>query len=349
MEACRLTAGFRLVFVKKIQSINISDAAAVVENRRGSIDRAKQNRAATDRTNGPNIDRTDAVFADYSSGERLALLPDADIEGKNIKSGTDALHRMIEQAKIAEDPESITEKNAMYRSEIGQIDFVWGKPGNGPKLKKGYGISHIIAKHGEQTAKKVVEVIAKGTEFDKQGNNQTAASEYRLRIYYDGYTAVLNKSSNTNHWLLTAWEKETAEYAAGEGNDSTGATAATPTLTRRNGVDTAVSDVRLSESDKNVKQSFSVEDEVEELDEGYRRSAERDAAEDEPTGKNGSVLPQRQSTEPDYENISFEIMEQRAKDASLQQLRQMAKSAEGRLNRYRRAKRSFNRMSVANS
>ena len=57
--------------------------------------------------------------------------------------------------------------------------------------------------------------------------------------------------------MLTAWEneKETGVYAAGEGDDSLGATAATPTLTRRNGVDTTVSDDSVPNQAKNVKEN----------------------------------------------------------------------------------------------
>ena len=61
--------------------------------------------------------------------------------------------------------------------------------------------------------------------------------------------------------LLTAWDnkEETAEYATGEVRDSTGATAATPTLNRRSGVNTTVSTDSIPNSDKNVKQ-FSLRD-----------------------------------------------------------------------------------------
>ncbi|MFZ1982000.1 MAG: hypothetical protein WAU61_11885, partial [Smithella sp.] len=52
---------------------------------------------------------------------------------------------------------------AMYRDDVGTIEFPWGKEGN-PKNSYygGFGVSHIIAKHGEPVANKVVEVIAEG-------------------------------------------------------------------------------------------------------------------------------------------------------------------------------------------
>lgn len=41
--------------------------------------------------------------------------------------------------------------NAIYRKEIGYIDIVWGE--NDPKTNKGYGLKHIIEKHGESIKK----------------------------------------------------------------------------------------------------------------------------------------------------------------------------------------------------
>lgn len=196
-------------------------------------------------------------------GEKHSLTPDEDIEEENIRNGEEAIKKMSKMAEYAENPENIIIENAMYRSDIGQIDFVWGKPGTGPKFKKGYGISHIIAKHGEDTAWKVVDVIAKGTEYDTQKGNNLQPGQYRLRLFYDNYTVVLSKDTDSKHWVLTAWDndKETAVYATEEGNGSIGATAATPMLTRRNGVNTAVSKESLSNEGEIVKQKFSFDDE----------------------------------------------------------------------------------------
>ena len=50
-----------------------------------------------------------------------------------------------------------------------------------------------------------------------------------------------------------AKEEKTAVCAAGEVHDSLGATAATPTITRHNGVNTAVSKNSISKSYKNYR------------------------------------------------------------------------------------------------
>lgn len=103
-------------------------------------------------------------------------------------------------------------KAAMYRDDVGDIDFIYGTPGKGSKFKKGYGIAHIKAKRdsengsGIDTLNKLVEVIAKGTDTEIQHANGSNG-EYRLKIHYDGYTAILSsKTEKANSWLLTGWE-----------------------------------------------------------------------------------------------------------------------------------------------
>lgn len=152
----------------------------------------------------------------------------------------------------------------MYRDDTGNIDFVWGREGTGAKFKHGYGLAHIIAKrnsengNGIETAKKLVEVIAKGTKVERQ-ESQNGDGEARLKIHYDGYTAVLSLSRDKNTWLLTGWEdndagsKKATVNASGEGYDSTTATTATPTLTRRNGETVASVTKSVAQPAENVK------------------------------------------------------------------------------------------------
>lgn len=49
------------------------------------------------------------------------------------------------------------------RRRRGPIDFVWGWPGTeAKKYHDGYGFSNIIAAHGEEAAKRVLEILAHG-------------------------------------------------------------------------------------------------------------------------------------------------------------------------------------------
>lgn len=152
----------------------------------------------------------------------------------------------------------------MKRDDVGGISFYYGTSGTGKKFKKGYSIAHIIAKrnsengNGIETAKKLVEVIDKGTEVERQ-ESQNGDGEARLKIHYDGYKAVLSLSRDKNTWLLTGWvdndagSKKATVNASGEGYDSTTATTATPTLTRRN-VETVASVTQsVARAAENVK------------------------------------------------------------------------------------------------
>jgi len=58
--------------------------------------------------------------------------------------------------------------NAMYRKETGFVSIVWGE--NDPKTNEGYGLKHIIEKHGKQIKKagyKVEEFVPFAFEFGK--------------------------------------------------------------------------------------------------------------------------------------------------------------------------------------
>lgn len=171
---------------------------------------------------------------------------------ENIANGRKALQTVIETHTDILD--------AMYRDDIGSVDFLWGSPGGKPpKFKRGYGISHIIAKRdfengsGLKTVNKLIEVIAKGHIVARQ-EGLGSSGEPRVKLEYDNYTAVLSKYSDSNAWLLTGFEnnEEAVTSARGEGFDSSAATATTPTLTRRGRDVTASSISSITEKTKNI-------------------------------------------------------------------------------------------------
>lgn len=188
-------------------------------------------------------------------------MSDRAIEG-NIQRGNQAAEYILREHAKGNDT---TVHGAMHRPDIGYIDFLWGTPGKGAKFKKGYGLAHILAKHGAESGEgilaKIVETIAKGTDIEEQ-KALHGQGEKRIRIHYDGYTAVLSSAKEKNSWLLTGWEdydrikqKEAGAHARGEGNDSTAPTASAPTLTRRGrGGDPASTSI-VSQSRTNVNEN----------------------------------------------------------------------------------------------
>lgn len=137
-------------------------------------------------------------------------------------SGLAAMERVItEQTDILD---------AMFRPDVGSISFYWGTPGKGPKLKKGSGISHLIAHRnaqgldGEAIARKMPEVLAYG----KISGQQNAAGGDRVFISHDNHTAVLSlyRFGNRETWLVTGWLDDNPSDAQAEVYDSADATSA---------------------------------------------------------------------------------------------------------------------------
>lgn len=181
---------------------------------------------------------------------------------RNIQRGNQAVKYILREHANGNDT---TVHGAMHRADIGYVDFLWGAPGKGAKFKKGYGLAHILAKHGAESGEgilaKIVETIAKGTDIEEQ-KALHGQGEKRIRIHYDGYTAVLSSARGKDSWLLTGREdydrikqKEAGTHVRGEGNDSTAPTASAPTLTRRGRGGAPASTSSVSKSRTNVNEN----------------------------------------------------------------------------------------------
>ncbi len=151
--------------------------------------------------------------------------------------------------------------NAMNRPDIGTIDFVWGKAGQGAKFKRGNGIAHILAKHvpesGAQLLDQIVETIAKGNVI--QEKTAGGSTQSRLVLEHNGYVALLSMNDESGGWLLSGWEtydnmKKRASSANGEGDGSTVATATAPMRSRRGGEDALSSDSNIAQEEAEGKQ-----------------------------------------------------------------------------------------------
>ncbi|UZA02094.1 PLxRFG domain-containing protein [Moraxella bovis] len=140
----------------------------------------------------------------------------------NIKRGKEAITKAI--------TEKTSVHRAMYRNDIGWIDFIWGDTGkirpNG-KTRGAMGLSHIFdsrtRKDGMSYADVVdmflnetVETIAKGQEYDRF--EQGGAT--KLKILYNKHLVTLVKSKGSNAWMLTAFEIFDDETGKGYGKTS---------------------------------------------------------------------------------------------------------------------------------
>ena len=119
----------------------------------------------------------------------------------NIANGKKALERVIETHEDVE--------NAMYREDVGDIDFVWGNEGTKEKdYENGYGIAKIIKKHGKEDAMKIPSVIATGNVVKRSENRMTidSADDTGMRVIirfdWDG---------KRRNWLLTGYTKNKSQ------------------------------------------------------------------------------------------------------------------------------------------
>lgn len=116
-------------------------------------------------------------------------------------------------------------KGAFNRKEIGDIDIVWGKVIDSEK-HTGYGLAHIIDKHGEAVAKKLGEIVEKGKLYQTSSNG-------RIAIEKDDFTVAIRRSWNGNKktWIVTGFEKEKTENSPNPSaaDDYTVATSPKPT------------------------------------------------------------------------------------------------------------------------
>ncbi|UOO81255.1 hypothetical protein LVJ83_09815 [Uruburuella testudinis] len=125
----------------------------------------------------------------------------------NIRRGREAMNRaMTERADV---------KRAMYRNDIGWVDFVWGDTGNrlaNGKTKGAMGLSHIVDKRMavdgmsydeviQMLTRDAVETIAEG----KTTRRIESGKSVRLEVKKDGNTVQLTKREGSNTWLLTAF------------------------------------------------------------------------------------------------------------------------------------------------
>lgn len=85
---------------------------------------------------------------------------------------------------------------AMHKEGIGDIDFVYGKGGT-----TGYGLAHVLEKHGEEVLKKIPSLIATGT----VDNSQTKLG--RSFIYSEDKKIVISLTlfDKEHTWLITAY------------------------------------------------------------------------------------------------------------------------------------------------
>lgn len=142
---------------------------------------------------------------------------------QNLIRGTQAMHQVITTKADV--------KRAMYRNDIGWIDFVWGSTGtlkdNG-KTKGAMGISHIIEARMRKDnmsyedvtrmlTQSVVETVALGETIDSY---TSANGVQNVKILHNRNFVAMRKDKGSNGWIITAYELFEDGTGKGDGKTS---------------------------------------------------------------------------------------------------------------------------------
>lgn len=138
-----------------------------------------------------NSDETAKMSDDEFALRRIFGENYAEFKGK----GQEAINHLLET-------KSGQVQGAFHRGDLGEINLVWGQVTEAKK-HKGYGLAHIVDKHGEQAARQIPQIIKDGKlAKDTQG---------RLRIETQSHIVGINDTygdEKIGHWIVTSYEKK---------------------------------------------------------------------------------------------------------------------------------------------
>ncbi|MFC2707978.1 MAG: hypothetical protein ACFNZL_07090, partial [Neisseria sp.] len=139
----------------------------------------------------------------------------------NIRRGREAMNKaLLDKADV---------NRAMYRNDLGWIDFVWGSEGtlkeNG-KTKGAMGLAHIVEsrmrKDGmayDDVARMLTHDITETIARCGKSKIYASAKSETVFVEYNGHRATLTKKQGNNGWLMNAFELHQDDGAA-KSNDS---------------------------------------------------------------------------------------------------------------------------------
>ncbi|EAH9136720.1 DUF3519 domain-containing protein, partial [Campylobacter upsaliensis] len=109
-------------------------------------------------------------------------------------------------------------KGAFYKEGLGEIDLVWGEVKGGGKEAKGYGLSKIIEKHGEDfkefgeglegVSKGLDEIITKGEIHTQEYGRKTIIYHKNGDVYKVGLKQNWKGEPTKNSWVITGYKED---------------------------------------------------------------------------------------------------------------------------------------------
>jgi hypothetical protein len=142
---------------------------------------------------GPNIRASRDFLGRKPAAGEQHLLPQHNIE--RARAAIDNLRRR-RRAGVPD---------ALYSPTLGKVEIPWGREGspkpdeNGKTYADGYGLSHILKKHGPEAAKALPETLAKGDVLAHPDPD-------KRYVVYKNWQAIIGKTSPHSAWAITNFD-----------------------------------------------------------------------------------------------------------------------------------------------
>lgn len=97
--------------------------------------------------------------------------------------------------------------SALYRSDIGYIDIVWGE--NNAKTNKGFGLKHILEKHGKEIAQlgyNIFDFIPIVVQYGDFNSNKSDKDKMVFESKMFRFVVALDTNNKGKKWLLTSFD-----------------------------------------------------------------------------------------------------------------------------------------------
>lgn len=299
------------------------------------------------REKAPDYGSADTVFADggesYSIGKTTGNKPFVEVE-QDILAGVPEADwaKTVKENLKQKFPSGITVGNneihidKQSRREMTFSRYMQRLYNTDPQLR----VDKLRAtNNADEILQATTDWVNEGLNHPRKDNiRDFARGEVLLRVGGNDYTAdvVVGTRENGSMLMYDILNLQPTSFTEKE-TDAAITVNPSPGVGRNTA---SISAESVAQNAPSVKQKYSIEDDTRELDAGYRRAVEKDAAENEPTGGDEGLLPEKKRGGTDYAELATEEIERRAKEATLSELRNMVKSTDTRLNQLRWGQRN---------
>ncbi|MDL0110868.1 DUF3519 domain-containing protein, partial [Campylobacter felis] len=132
------------------------------------------------------------------------------------RDGKGAVKKLIREAQAFKESGEKGEfkaqvSGAFYKEGLGDIDLVWGEVKGSGREAKGYGLSKIIEKHGEDlegVSKGLDEIITKGEIHTQEYGRKTIIYHKNGDVYKVGLKQNWKGEPTKNSWVITSYKED---------------------------------------------------------------------------------------------------------------------------------------------